>query len=87
MMRAPLRSIRKVPSTIKEGFALVESGLSNRFAIHNFRLVNQRFCLVRRASITNGARTRAGMLADEGLEAVRNIRDENFTNLTDALLV
>ena len=31
----------------------------------------------------SGARARAAMLADEGLEAVRNIRDENFSNLTD----
>lgn len=31
----------------------------------------------------SGARMRAVMLADEGLEAVRNIRDENFSNLTD----
>lgn len=30
-----------------------------------------------------GQRERAIMLADEGLEAVRNIRDENFSNLTD----
>lgn len=30
-----------------------------------------------------GQRTRATILADEGLEAVRNIRDENFSNLTD----
>lgn len=30
-----------------------------------------------------GQRARAAILADEGLEAVRNIRDENFTNLTD----
>ena len=30
-----------------------------------------------------GQRARAVMLADEGLEAVRNIRDENFSNLTD----
>ncbi len=30
-----------------------------------------------------GARSRAAILADEGLEAVRSIRDENFSNLTD----
>src|SRR3989338_6334728 len=30
-----------------------------------------------------GMRSRVAMLADEGLEAVRNIRDENFSNLTD----
>ena len=30
-----------------------------------------------------GQRARATMIAEEGLEAVRNIRDENFTNLTD----
>ncbi|MDP3973696.1 MAG: prepilin-type N-terminal cleavage/methylation domain-containing protein [Candidatus Daviesbacteria bacterium] len=30
-----------------------------------------------------GQRARAVMLADEGLEAVRNIRDENFSNLSD----
>ena len=28
-------------------------------------------------------RARAATLADEGLEAVRNIRDANFSNLTD----
>ena len=30
-----------------------------------------------------GARSRAAILAEEGLEAVRNIRDENYSNLTD----
>jgi len=30
-----------------------------------------------------GARARAAALVDEGLEAVRNIRDANFSNLTD----
>ncbi len=30
-----------------------------------------------------GQRARAATLADEGLEAVRNIRDANFSNLTD----
>jgi Tfp pilus assembly protein PilV len=30
-----------------------------------------------------GTRARASLLAEEGIEAVRNIRDENFTNLTD----
>lgn len=30
-----------------------------------------------------GQRARAAILADEGLEAVRNIRDANFSNLTD----
>ena len=30
-----------------------------------------------------GQRARATLLADEGLEAVRNIRDANFSNLTD----
>jgi len=30
-----------------------------------------------------GERTRAVMIAEEGLEAVRNIRDDDFTNLTD----
>ena len=33
----------------------------------------------------SGSRARAIFLADEGLEALRNIRDENFTNLTDGL--
>ena len=35
------------------------------------------------SSALAGQRARATFLAEEGLEAVRNIRDENFTNLTD----
>jgi len=35
------------------------------------------------AKIRASLRARAIMLAEEGLEAVRNIRDENFSNLTD----
>ena len=34
-------------------------------------------------AITSGTRTRAGFLAEEGLEAARNIRDESFANLID----
>ncbi|MDD5416184.1 MAG: prepilin-type N-terminal cleavage/methylation domain-containing protein [Candidatus Daviesbacteria bacterium] len=35
------------------------------------------------STVLSGARSRATMLADEGLEAVRNIRDAGFSNLTD----
>jgi len=35
------------------------------------------------SSVLAGQRARATFLAEEGLEAVRNIRDENFSNLTD----
>ena len=34
-------------------------------------------------SQTAGARVRAGLIAEEGLEAARNIRDQNYTNLVD----
>lgn len=36
----------------------------------------------RETTMTAGARTRALLLADEGIEASRNIRDSGFTNLT-----
>lgn len=35
------------------------------------------------ASVLSGNQVRATMLAEEGLEAVRNMRDENFQNLRD----
>ena len=35
------------------------------------------------STVFSGNHARATMLAEEGLEAVRNIRDENFFNLTD----
>ncbi|MFA6524371.1 MAG: prepilin-type N-terminal cleavage/methylation domain-containing protein [Candidatus Paceibacterota bacterium] len=35
------------------------------------------------SSSLGGKRTQAVFLAEEGLEALRNIRDENFTNLVD----
>ena len=35
------------------------------------------------SSALAGQRARAVFLAEEGIEAIRNIRDENFTNLTD----
>ena len=37
----------------------------------------------RETAVLAGYRSRAVLLAEEGLEAVRNIRDENFSNLSD----
>ena len=39
--------------------------------------------LTRRSALNAGNRGRALFLAEEGLEAVRNIRDERFANLAD----
>ena len=39
--------------------------------------------MVSKSTALAGQRARAATLADEGLEAVRNIRDANFSNLTD----
>lgn len=37
----------------------------------------------RTSTAMNGARQRANMLAEEGVEAVRNVRDASYSNLTD----
>lgn len=69
--------------TITSGFSLVEALLSiSLFAISVTFLVG---AIVYGQSViqTSTQRARASFLAEEGLEALRNMRDASFSNLTD----
>lgn len=68
---------------MKNGFSLVEVLLSVAvFALIVTALVGG-LIYGQQSTALAGMRSRAAILADEGLEAARNIRDANFTNLTD----
>lgn len=70
-------------SDVQRGFSLVEILLSvSVFALIVTALAGG-LIYGQQSTALAGARSRAVMLADEGLEVVRNIRDENFSNLTD----
>ncbi|MEK7518965.1 MAG: hypothetical protein AAB549_03520, partial [Patescibacteria group bacterium] len=75
--------MRKVPSSTRLGFSVVEVLLaSSIFSLLVTALVGA-FIYGQESSALAGARARAGMLADEGLEASRSIRDGTFANLVD----
>lgn len=65
------------------GFVLVEALLA--IAILSILLTSfvTAYSYGTEASLLTGARNRAGILAEEGLEATRSIRDEEFSNLVD----
>lgn len=65
------------------GFSLIEVLLSVAlFAIIIFALLGG-IIFGEQSTALSGARERASFLAEESLEAVRNMRDAGFTNLTD----
>lgn len=65
------------------GFSLVEVILTSTiFALFVTAFIGS-YLYGQEASVLAGNRARAIMLAEEGLEATRNIRDANFANLTD----
>lgn len=84
MKREPLQSMRKESSaTNQAGFSLVEVILASAvFALLVTVLVGA-YLYGQESTALAGNRARAVLLAEEGLEAVRNIRDPAFVNLTD----
>lgn len=76
---------RKALSVInRDGFSLVEAILSSAlFAIFATLFVGF-YLYGEEATVLAGNRVRAAMLAEEGLEVVRNIRDAGFENLVDS---
>lgn len=65
------------------GFSIVEVLLAATiFSMLTVALVGI-LSLGEEASVLGGERSRAVFLSEEGLEAVRNIRDESFANLAD----
>jgi len=84
----------KIPKNLKtyfsffksnSGFSLVEALLA--IAIFALVVTTLSGALIygQQSTALAGSRSRASFLAEEGLEAVRNIRDENFANLTDGI--
>jgi type II secretory pathway pseudopilin PulG len=65
------------------GFSLVEAILAS--AVFGLLLAGLAGSLVygQESTVIAGSRARALMLTEEGLEAVRNVRDSGFSNLTD----
>jgi len=75
--------MKKEELLIKRGFTLVEVLLATAILAMITSVVIGGLIYGRESFRLAGNRTRAVLLAEEGLEAVRNIRDEDFTNLDD----
>lgn len=70
-------------ATNQAGFSLVEVILSSAVFVLLVTALIGAYLYGQESTALAGNRARAAMLAEEGLEAVRNIRDPAFTNLTD----
>lgn len=84
MKHALLPSMPKAWSaTSQAGFSLVEVILSSAVFVLLVTALVGAYLYGQEATVLAGNRARAVMLAEEGLEATRNIRDAGFSNLTD----
>lgn len=84
MKRAPSLSMPKEWSaTNQAGFSLVEVILSSAVFVLLVTALVGAYLYGQEATALAGNRARAVMFAEEGLEAVRNIRDPAFANLTN----
>lgn len=72
-------------ATNQAGFSLVEVILASAVFVLLVTALVGAYLYGQEATALAGNRARATMLAEEGLEAARNIRDENFANLTDGV--
>ena len=83
MKQEILLSMKKEWSVTNKGFSLIEVILtSSIFALIITALVGA-FLYGQESTVLSGQRARAVILAEEGLEATRNIRDESFLNLAN----
>lgn len=79
----PMSNVNCQMSKVQRGFSLVEVLLAvSVFGLVVTALVGG-LIFGQQSTALSGQRARAVILADEGLEAVRNIRDENFSSLTN----
>lgn len=84
MKQEQSKSPQKAQSTTSQaGFSLVEVILSNALFVLLVTALAGAYLYGQEATALAGNRARAVMIAEEGLEAVRNIRDPAYTNLTD----
>lgn len=70
-------------ATSHAGFSLVEVILASAVFILLVTAFVGAFLFGQEAIVLGGSRARAAMLAEEGLEAMRNIRDANFANISN----
>lgn len=75
--------VRCQVSNVQQGFSLVEVILASAVFVLLVMALVGAYLYGQEATALAGNRARANMLAEEGLEAVRNIRDDGFFNLTD----
>jgi len=78
-----LQSIAKAWSATNDGFSLVETVLAAALFVMFVTILTGNLIYSRQSTVFAGDRSRAAFLAEEGLEAVRNIRDADFANLVD----
>lgn len=85
MRQEPLPSMRKELSLInhREGFSIVEVMLAGSVFVLLVTALVGAYLYGQESTALAGNRARATLLAEEGMEATRNIRDAGFNNLTD----
>jgi Tfp pilus assembly protein PilV len=83
MKLKPLQSMKKGCFHTKLGFSLVEVVLATALFVSIITALAGLYLYGEESTMLAGNRSRAVMLAEEGLEATRNIRDPQFTNLVD----
>lgn len=75
--------MQKAHLPTKPGFSIVEAMLSTGLFVMIVSALVGSYLYGQEATQLAGNRARAVFLAEEGIEAVRNIRDANFNNLVD----
>ncbi|MEI7719738.1 MAG: hypothetical protein WCI89_00820 [bacterium] len=74
---------RTIVRGISRGISLIEVVISAALILLLATLFVSALLSGEQGAQTSGARARAGFLAEEGLEAARNMRDQSFANLVD----
>lgn len=83
MKQEQLQLIQKDQLNTKRGFSLIEVILASSIFILIVTAFSGAYLYGQESTVLAGNRARAVFLAEEGLEATRNIRDESFSNLID----
>ena len=73
----------RIKNSTKKGFSVVEVLLASALLVVIITAFAGAIIFGEESTALAGGRSRAAFLAQEGIEAVRNIRDENFANLID----
>lgn len=73
----------KRPTSLPKGFSIIEILLAGSIFISLVTMLVGGYLYGQESTVLSGNRASAIFIAEEGLEAVRNIRDEDFLNLND----